>query len=54
MSQGAFYVPDILQPAKKSNSSQIAVKLKKKKKKRAKRELASSSDLGYPANHVLP
>lgn len=53
MSQGAFYVPDILQPAKKSNSSQIAVKLKKKKK-RAKRELASSSDLGYPANHVLP
>lgn len=52
MSQGAFYVPDILQPAKKSNSSQIAVKLKKKK--RAKRELASSSDLGYPANHVLP
>lgn len=37
MSQGAFYVLDGLQPAKKSNSSQIAMKLKKKKKKSQKR-----------------
>lgn len=46
----AFYILGSLQSAKmKSNTSQVGTKLRK----RTKRELASSSDPSYPANHLL-
>lgn len=46
----AFDILGSLQSAKKkSNTSQVGIKLRK----RTKRELASSSDLSYPANHLF-